>query len=76
MRGCNYARQVQTILIRNKHLSGQVMALRSRSRGANVNFLMLLYAPHSGHGTDLKEAFYESVESVEKLLTECAEAEG
>ena len=53
-----------------KQTSGRVMAIRLRSMGTNVAFLCC-YAPHSGHGVEVKEAFYDSIQ---ELLTECAEA--
>ena len=48
-----------------KQTSGRVMAILLRSMG------MCCYAPHGGHGIEVKEAFYDSVQ---ELLTECPEA--
>ena len=46
-----------------KQTNGRLMAVRLRSHGINLAFLCC-YAPHSGHTTEVKESFYESLQQL------------
>lgn len=46
-----------------KQTNGRLMAVRLRSHGINLAYLCC-YAPHSGHTTEVKESFYESLQQL------------
>ena len=53
-----------------KQMNGRIMAIKLRSKGMNLSFVCC-YAPHSGHSSDTKEDFYDSLQI---MLNECPEA--
>lgn len=56
-------KRLKPFLYEVRQNNGRMMAIRLRSHGMNLAFLCC-YAPHSGHSTETKESFYESLQSM------------
>ena len=56
-------KRLKPFLYEVRQNNGRMMAIRLRSHGMNLAFLCC-YAPHSGHPTETKESFYESLQSM------------
>ena len=56
-------KRLKPFLYEVRQNNGRTMAIRLRSHGMNLAFLCC-YAPHSGHSTETKESFYESLQSM------------
>ena len=56
-------RKLKPFVYEIKQTNGRLMAMKLRAKGMNIAFVCC-YAPHSGHLTETKESFYDSLQNL------------